>query len=496
MSREPALYEDEGPARLPAGRQPRYLEDGRRSHDDLDRRSHASSRSHQSRRSHRSRPDGHRPAHRALTESNLRTLSEVSSTAPSAAPPNAYRSPYAETAPRDMALSRPTLHHAASPSYETTPVSSARQSLVVARPRSDPSLRKRKSIDMNLAYGNVPPDLESRVDLDPALKEHPETHARALMGRIEGLLTEAQCLHHTATSIISHLQVNPEAAAAVALTLAELSAVLAKMSPAFLGVVKSGSPAIFALLASPQFLIGTGIAVGVTVVMFGGWKIVQRIREAKAREAEKLAFEMQSPQNPLAGPAGPGFAAGARFAGAADGSFDEAYVLDDELSTIETWRRGIAPFGEDESVDIELISPEAMRSRIGDDRTVRDGDARSVKTHRTAKTQKSHRTHKSGRSRRHDDDDDLDVPERKSSRGATKVKDGGSDAGSHRSHRSSRSKRTERTEIKAIEDGSRQEESALDLAIRPKEKKSMLKQLFKKKKDKEDHERTEVSVMV
>src|SRR5262249_29957268 len=156
---------------------------------------------------------------------NLRTLSEISSTAPSAAP-LAYRSPYAETAPRDMALSRPTLGHAATMSIMPTPTpteprsptetpySTPRQSIAVHRPRSDPSLRNRsKDVDLNLAYGNVPPDLASRVDLDPSPSADDsatkETEAKTLMQRIEALLTEAQCVHHTASAIIAHLQGNP-----------------------------------------------------------------------------------------------------------------------------------------------------------------------------------------------------------------------------------------------------------------------------------------------
>jgi hypothetical protein len=360
-----------------------------------------------------------------------------------------------------------------------TPVSSPRHSTHVARPRSDPSLRQRsKSIDMNLAYGNIPPDLASRADLDPGASK--EVQAQTLMGRIEGLLTEAQCLHHTATSIIAHLQGNPEAAAAVALTLAELSTLLAKMSPGFLATIKAGSPAIFALLASPQFLIGTGIAVGVTVVMFGGWKIVQRIKDTKAQQADaaKMAFEMRD----LPGDGAAGFAQGAGFGGGSQG-FDEAVVLDDDLSTIETWRRGIVPYGEDESVDVELISPEAMRSRIEVHRSAerdrdRDlGDARSVKTERTSR---SHRSHKSSRSHGSRASRDTEVPERRSSRGATAE----TEVDSHRSHRSSRSRKPE---MKAIEDGSRSHGAGeeMDVVFRPK-KNNMLKQLFKKKQKEDD----------
>jgi hypothetical protein len=309
---------------------------------------------------------------------------------------------------------------------------------------------------MHLAYGNIPPDLASRVDLDPAYQAAAkERQAKNLVSHVEGLLDEAHCLHHTATSIIAHLQNNPEAAAAVALTLAELSTLLTKMSPGFLSIIKGGSPAVFALLASPQFLIGAGVAVGVTIVMFGGWKIIKRIKEANAaRQDAAMAFV-----------AVPGV----------DGGIDEALVLEEELSTIESWRRGIVPFGEDESADLELISPEAeraMKARRREEDWVSN----------SGRTEKTLRSHRSGKSRKRRDVDG-DIPERKSSRGATQVngdREKDSRVGSERSSKkSTASKRLERVEVKAIE-GSKVDSS--DLVLRPKEKKgSMLKTLFKKK---------------
>ncbi len=524
----------------------REHDDRRRSIDDA--RSYTSSR--HSKRSHRHRSSSqNRPP---LTETNLRTLSEVSSAAPSGVP-KGYRSPYAETASRALTLSRPTLaartmtvpaspsalmqaRAAPPPPSTATPVSTPRQSMLVHRPRSDSSLRKKpKEIDMNLAYGSIPPDLESRVDLDPNYKNSPELqeeHARTLMGRVEGLLVEAQCVHHTATAIISHLQANPEAAAAVALTLAELSALLGKMSPAFLGVVKGGSPAVFALLASPQFLIAAGVAVGVTIVMFGGWKIVKRIKEAN-KEKQQQAFEAEQPTGgpepvpnggqapPPMQPGGYGFAQGMAYGGG-PGTFDEALVLEEELSTIETWRRGIAPFGDSETADIELMSPEAERTilerhrdRENDEIDPSDSVSRSGRTSRTHRTSKSHRTSKGRRGSDHGRGESEMVPERKSSKAFTKDRerdrdDRGSRSGrSEGSHKSSRhgsisdSKRPERISHKAIEDGSRKADNTLEAVLRPKEKKnnSMLRTLFKKKKNKEDHEterpeRGEISVLV
>ncbi|KAI0105023.1 hypothetical protein GGR51DRAFT_520606 [Nemania sp. FL0031] len=478
--------------------EPNYHYEHRSAHDDGVSQT-SSRRSHRSKHSRASRHRSASQSRPALTEGNLRTHSEVSAVVPSR-PPVAYRSPYAETASRDMAMSRPALARA--PTMPVTTDVMAPMPMEMQRSRSVPSLQDagKKEIDMNLAYGSIPPDLADRVDLDPVYKSIEKEHkARTLMEKIEDLLAEAQCLHHTATHIIEHLQARPEAAAAVALTLAELSTLLGKMSPAFLGVIKGGSPAIFALLASPQFLIAAGLTVGVTVVMFGGWKIIKRIKEAQEAEITRMppvAFEANpAPMAPMAQPGNPPYPESEGSQG-----FDEALVVEEELSTIESWRRGITPFGEDEAADLELISPEAdraIRSQYGGD------DARSIRTsrtHKTSKSSKSHKSHKSHRSRAHDD---SDIPERKSSRRHDGARDDVSESGSHRSHRSHRSHKSEKTErssktkrsVKTIEDGSRDKANSIEVVIRPKkEKDNMLKTLFKKKK-KEDEKRS-TSVMV
>ncbi|KAL8372505.1 hypothetical protein RB595_002032 [Gaeumannomyces hyphopodioides] len=540
----------------------RYIEapSRRRSVDDDGRsvassqRSHRSSRTNRTSRTSRTKhgdggaSEARRPP---LTMSNLRTHSEVSSTAPSAVP-RAYRSPYAETAPRDMMVSRPTLAHAATmpPSqagdartmvlpvhagppgppghadlYYNAPPEASFQQAVVTRPRSDPALRQKKSIDMDLAYGSVPPDLESRTDLEPKQVEvkDPEQEARGLMERIESMLIEAECLQHSAATIIDKLQTNPEAAAAVALTLAELSALLTKMSPAFLGVVKGGAPAVFALLASPQFLIAATAAVGVTVVMFGGFKIVKRMREEQARQALPVpaqpAIEMgavpayapsaghpashypypptqyaQTEYEPSAHPQDPGYAYdGARGPGS---HYEEALVVEEELSSIERWRRGIEIDEETETtVDMELISPEALRSTIGDDamsvRTKRTKSRRDEVPERKSSRKEEGKSRKDeGRSRK-DEGKSRKDEERKSRRdedGRRKHRDDQDDrsvAGSERS----RSKKTR--SVKAIEDGSRDQVNTLDSVLKKEKKGNMLKSLFKKK----ERERGEVSVM-
>ncbi|KAL8399522.1 hypothetical protein RB594_000056 [Gaeumannomyces avenae] len=554
----PSQYDDydypQSPQHYQHKPEQRYIEAPRRRSVDDDGRSVASSqRSHRSHRSSRTNgtsrtsrtkhgdggaSEARRPP---LTMSNLRTHSEVSSTAPSAVP-RAYRSPYAETAPRDMMVSRPTLAHAATmppPSqagdartmvlpvhpgppghadlYYNAPPSEASfqqapQQALVTRPRSDPALRPKKSIDMDLAYGSVPPDLESRTDLEPKQVEvkDPEQEARSLMERIESMLIEAECLQHSAATIIDRLQANPEAAAAVALTLAELSALLTKMSPAFLGVVKGGAPAVFALLASPQFLIAATAAVGVTVVMFGGFKIVKRMREGQARQALPMpaqpAIKMgavpayapsaypetayPAPGHPASGyPYPPTQYAQTEYEPSPhpqdyergpDSHYEEALVVEEELSSIERWRRGIEVDEETGTmVDEELISPEALRSTIGDDamsvRTKRTKSRRDeVPERKSSRKEEERRSRKDEDRRKHRDDD-------------RKHRDERSEAGSERS---SRSKKT-RSSVKAIEDGSRDQAPTLDSVLKKEKKGNMLKSLFKKK----ERERGEVSVM-
>jgi hypothetical protein len=162
-----------------------------------------------------------------------------------------------------------------------------------------------------------------------------EIELAATMSKLDALLIEAHCLQHSATAIITNLQANPEAMAAVALTLAEISNLLTKMSPGIITALKSSSPAVFALLASPQFLIAGGVALGVTVVMFGGYKIIKKMQANT--EAKKEANRME-----------------------------EALVYEGDLGSIDTWRRGIADVEAQSvstSVDGEFITPEAARQK-------------------------------------------------------------------------------------------------------------------------------------
>jgi len=146
---------------------------------------------------------------------------------------------------------------------------------------------------------------------------------------VKRILEEADCLQYSASAIIATLQKNPDAMAAVALTLAELSNIVTKMAPGVLTAMKASSPAVFALLASPQFLIAGGVAVGVTIVAFGGFKIIKKIRSKQAVEV-------------------PGM--------------DEMMEIGGDVNRIDNWRRGIAEEQEHSvgtSVEGEFITPQA-----------------------------------------------------------------------------------------------------------------------------------------
>ncbi|KAG5913482.1 hypothetical protein E4U42_001118 [Claviceps africana] len=543
-----ATYEPRYYTEYDYGRNPDYQSERRRSFDITSETgsqrshsrslAHAQSPSHSKYAHHRSRS---RPRPAALTASNLKTLSEISSTAPSQAPAmvplqKAYRSPYAETLPKDSRISWMNLTQCDT-QLTARPGPDWRQSTLVPRRRSEPEIVSRqtsapaststdtgKEIDMHLAYGDVPPDLADRVDLDPDVAD--EYLANQLVRRVEDLLDEAHCVQHSATAMIKHLQEKPDAAASVALTLAELSSVVGKMSPAFLNFLKSASPAVFSLLASPQFLIGTGIAVGLTVVMFGGWKIVKRVGEQQAsRAAAALAWE--------------GNAAATRPAllrsqseNQAGGSvIEEALIVDDDLSSIETWRRGILPPGADnESAEIELITPvadRAQRDKHGKDdfdarsrrstRTTRtDKTAKTSKTSKTSKTavtEMTTRTEKTSKTAKTAKSSKTEKSSSSSSRGKGKEKDvsalddrvdrratvetiygADSELGTYRSStrgKEDRARSRDRGSIKTTE----QERSGMELIFRPKSQshgENMLKALFKSKDKKERESRTEL----
>jgi hypothetical protein len=183
-------------------------------------------------------------------------------------------------------------------------------------------------VDMDLAYGDVPPPL-------PVKRYEDETELRTKMSKLTFLLDEANCVQHSVTATIESLQKNPDALAAVALTLAEISGLVGKMAPGVLAGLKGSFPAVVALLASPQFMIAAGVGVGITIVALGGFKIIKKIKSQKEMEEPLEMEELQAP----------------------------------ELSRIELWRRGIADaeaYSMGTTVDGEFITPGASRHLIAE----------------------------------------------------------------------------------------------------------------------------------
>ncbi|EEQ32140.1 hypothetical protein McanMca71_005471 [Microsporum canis] len=182
-------------------------------------------------------------------------------------------------------------------------------------------------IDMDLAYGEFHQSALDRLDPEPG-------DMSGLVGKVKDLLVEADCAHHSVTATIAHLQKNPDAMAAVALTLAEISKLVSDLGPTALTALRASAPAVFALLASPQFMIAAGVGIGVTIVMFGGYKIIKQI--SSKPEGEK---EVESPI-----------------------MVDELMEINAGMSRIEGWRRGVAESEAESvgtSVDGEFITPTA-----------------------------------------------------------------------------------------------------------------------------------------
>ena len=216
-------------------------------------------------------------------------------------------------------------------------------------------------IDMDLAYGDLPPPL-------PEKKYDNEIELREKMTGLQRLLDECNCLQHSVTATIDNLQKNPDALAAVALTLAEISNIAAKMAPGALTALKGSFPAVVALLASPQFMIAAGVGVGVTVIALGGYKIVKKVKAKKEAEQGMLLEGSGEPDSPASEP-------------------DELR----ELSSIERWRRGIADVEAESlgtSVDGEFLTPHATRTLIDEGRLT-EADLKSLDGSESKKSKKS-----------------------------------------------------------------------------------------------------------
>jgi hypothetical protein len=249
-----------------------------------------------------------------------------------------------EYIPERRELSR---RHTVSPTSPTYREGHGRSSLDRSLPPTPTRSRTSPAgIDMELAYGDIPPPRTPNATED-------EAELASLLTKVNFVLDEAHCLQHSVTTTISNLQKNPDALAAVALTLAEISNLVAKMAPGAVAALKGGFPAVFAILASPQFMIAAGVGVGITVVALGGYKIIKKMQ---ARNAGALP-------SPVGGP---------------NGGPPMAQLEEVDVSRIDRWRRGIADAEAESvgtSVDGEFITPEAnaIREAVEAQRDRREG---------------------------------------------------------------------------------------------------------------------------
>lgn len=242
------------------------------------------------------------------------------------------------------------------------------------RPLAKPRSVSVDDIDMDLAYGELPPQF-------PESKHTDEIELRAKMSGLQRLLDECNCLQHSVTAIIDNLSKNPDALAAVALTLAEISNIASKMAPGALATMKGSFPAAVALLASPEFAIAVGVGVGVTVIALGGYKIIKKIKGEKEGAMLLEAGEPREPATP-------------------DSDVDSLR----EINRIELWRRGIADAEADSlgsTVDGEFITPGATKTLIQEgklteadlkSRTDSDGKKKKRRKHRSSTSEKESKT--------------------------------------------------------------------------------------------------------
>lgn len=228
---------------------------------------------------------------------------------------------------------------------------------------------------MDLAYGDAHPAALSRYN-PPEPNVDDQKRLDGLVNRAQWLLEEAHCVQHSATATIAHLQKNPDAMAAVALTLAEISNLASKMAPAALSAFKSAAPTVFALLSSPQFLIAAGVGLGVTVVMFGGYKIIKRIQSGNEKTEQSTGMD------------------------------DMMELNMESLSRVEMWRRGVADVeavSVGTSVDGEFITPRAAAmsgidvstARMERDPRFKFDENASVTSSRRSRRSRTSRTHRS-----------------------------------------------------------------------------------------------------
>jgi len=160
------------------------------------------------------------------------------------------------------------------------------------------------------------------------------------------------------------------------------------MGPGVLMTLKGSFPAVAALLLSPQFMIAGGVAVGVTIVALGGYKIIKKMQVQKEVDAPlpepQMAMPMRAATMPIED---------------SNNQLDE--LEPQELSRVELWRRGIADVEANSSgtsVDGEFITPEASRTLCAagvlDEDDLKSRRSTRSKKHSSESKHKEHKEHK------------------------------------------------------------------------------------------------------
>ncbi|KAK6343730.1 hypothetical protein TWF730_011319 [Orbilia blumenaviensis] len=137
--------------------------------------------------------------------------------------------------------------------------------------------------DKNGSAGDLTLRSSSTTDLSlPGLPQRPEVdeeddHLTALFTQVQDIIDHAAAAQSSVVTLVDALRREPETLAMVGLTLAEISTIVAKLSPAALAGAQISWPVVFSFLASPQFAIVAGGVIGTTVILLGGYKIIKKM---------------------------------------------------------------------------------------------------------------------------------------------------------------------------------------------------------------------------
>ncbi|RVD89511.1 uncharacterized protein DFL_000515 [Arthrobotrys flagrans] len=128
------------------------------------------------------------------------------------------------------------------------------------------TLRSASTTDLSL------PPMPPRPEVDEE-----DDHLTALFTQVQDIIDHAAAAQSSVVTLVDALRREPETLAMVGLTLAEISTIVAKLSPAALAGAQISWPVVFSFLASPQFAIVAGGVIGTTVILLGGYRIIQKM---------------------------------------------------------------------------------------------------------------------------------------------------------------------------------------------------------------------------